>query len=122
MKRFLAGTLAVATAFSLSTGVAGAMTSSEVSDEYLETYSRLAGYVEGQQKGAGLTSSMRDIMLNYSGNESDYGSLYSSMKNDAANGYRLGTTMDILIGTGVTAVVLGAIIAAIQSGVIQLPF
>lgn len=45
----------------------------------------------------------------------------SSVANDAANRWTLGTTMDIILGTGIAALVLALAAGAYNAGVIQLP-
>ena len=58
-------------------------------------------------------------------NDASKGVLNSSLKNDANNGYKLGTTFEILLGTGIAAVLLAALGGAAYAGVIpgvQLPF
>ncbi|SQG63539.1 Uncharacterised protein [Corynebacterium renale] len=121
MKRFVAGVLAVATACSLSTGVANAKTSSEITDEEAIAYGILKAVEEKAAPGTGLTSSLKDVVASVDKPE-DLEVLNSSVRNDAANGYKLGTTYEILLGTGIAATVLAAIAAAIQSGAVKLPF
>lgn len=121
MKRFVAGVLAVATACSLSTGVANAKTSSDVNDLEMTGYILEKGIQELANPGTGVTSSLKDLARTDIKDE-DAKALFSSYRNDALNGYKLGTTFDILLGTGIAATVLAAIAAAIQSGAVKLPF
>ncbi|SQG63540.1 Uncharacterised protein [Corynebacterium renale] len=121
MKRIVAGVLAVATACSLSTGVANAKTSSEVTQEELLAYVLLQGVKDKVNPGDGFTSSLWALPENNYKKIED-NPLHSSYLNDTANGYKLGTTFDILLGTGIAATVLAAIAAAIQSGAVKLPF
>lgn len=94
--RFTAGTLAAVTALALTTGTAQAKTSSEVSDVE-------AGlYVTGEiLKGNAVTSS--------GSSDSDptdiTKAIGSSLKNDTANGYPVGRTLQILMGVGIAGVV-----------------
>ncbi|PFG27739.1 hypothetical protein [Corynebacterium renale] len=122
MKRFIAGVLAVATACSLSTGVANAKTSSEIDEPYMQSYLIAKRISEWLEPGSGFTSSTREHGMSQEITTEDLKAMGSSYKNDVANNYRIGTTQDILIGTGIAATVLAAIAAAIQSGAVKLPF
>lgn len=149
MKRFTAAALAAATAFSLAATPAQAADdvaylrglnkpggSSAVTDTELAGYAVAAGLVEGLNKAdltnnQGLTSSVRDMVERDEKNntnkfsDASKGVLNSSLKNDANNGYKLGTTFEILLGTGIAAVLLAALGGAAYAGVIpgvQLPF
>lgn len=148
MKRFTAAALAAATAMSLAVAPAQAADdnlylrglnkpggSSSVTNQELGAYMFSAGLVEEANEANltnnhGATSSIRDMgerdaksgtknLLN-----ATQGALNSSFKNDANNGYKLGTTFEILLGTGIAAVVLAALGGAAYAGVIpgvQLP-
>lgn len=121
MKRFVAGVLAVATACSLSTGVANAKTSSDVTDGEALAHILKMGALEFAEPGTGMTSSQKPL-YNTDNELKNWKGLASSYKNDTLNGYKTGTTFDILLGTGIAATVLAAIAAAIQSGAVKLPF
>ena len=148
-KRFTAAALAAATAISLASAPAQAADdnlhlrelnkpggSSDVTDLELAGYFVAAGIVEGANganitNNQGVTSSIRSIAERDSKNgterlgEAAEGALNSSFKNDANNGYKLGTTFEILLGTGIAAVLLAALGGAAYAGVIpgvQLPF
>lgn len=149
MKRFTAAALAAATAISLAAAPAQAADdnlylrglnkpggSSAVTDRELAGYALAAGLVEGFSEAdltnnKGLTSSVRDMLERDEKNKTHKfddaakGALNSSLKNDANNGYKLGTTFEILLGTGIAAVLLAALGGAAYAGVIpgvQLPF
>lgn len=149
MKRFTAAALAAATAISLAAAPAQAADdvvylrglnkpggSSAVTDAELAGYAVAAGFVEGANKAdltnnQGITSSVRDMVERDEKNnthkfdDASKGVLNSSLKNDANNGYKLGTTFEILLGTGIAAVLLAALGGAAYAGVIpgvQLPF
>ncbi|QPK79256.1 hypothetical protein G7Y31_00515 [Corynebacterium lizhenjunii] len=125
MKRFAAGAVAVATALSLSTGVASAADSSnESSLPALEglTYAVVAAK-NGQSephKGSTEQSSKAGSTA-----ESHFETYKSSYANDVKNSYPAGTTADILWGTGIAAAILGLIGFVANSGLIpglKLPF
>lgn len=128
MKRFAAGVVAAATALSLSTGVASAAgdpnaQNGSSNDAYTTGYV-IAGFAKEVVGQDGVTSSVENIAENSKadGNRSP---LFSSFKSDAANGWKVGTTFDILWGTGVAVAVLGAAYTAVQNGLIpgvSLPF
>ena len=149
MKRFTAAALAAATAFSLAAAPAQAADetaflrglnkpggSSTVTETELASYAIAAGLVEGLNEAEltnneGLTSSVRDMIARDEKNKTHKfddaakGALNSSLKNDANNGYKLGTTFEILLGTGIAALVLAVLGGAAYAGVIpgvQLPF
>ena len=142
MKRFTAAALAAATAMSLAVAPAQAADevaylrglnkpggSSAVTDTELAGYALAAGLVEGLNEAEltnneGITSSVRDMLERDEKNkthkfdDASKGVLNSSLKNDANNGYKLGTTFEILLGTGIAVVVLAALGGAAYAGVI----
>ena len=107
-----------------------------MTDTELASYAIAAGLVEGLNEAEltnneGLTSSVRDMIARDEKNKTHKfddaakGALNSSLKNDANNGYKLGTTFEILLGTGIAALVLAVLGGAAYAGVIpgvQLPF
>ena len=139
MKRIAAATLAAATAVSLTALPAQAEendlqsfrdqlkpeSASEVSDAYLAGYKAEAKIREELRPGTGYSQSYkRSSEKNQVPN-----SATSSLKNDAARGYKLGTTYDILVGPGIAAAVLAVLgLGAAAAGMIpgvelpQLPF
>ena len=119
MKRFAAGAVAVATALSLSTGVASAKEPGEaILDGFVEEF------VSAPHWGSAKTSSK--ITDGDQGSSEAQANFYkSSYKNDGNADYKLGTTADILWGVGIAAAVLAAGAAAVNAGVIpgvSLPF
>ena len=139
MKRIAAATLAAATAVSLTALPAQAEendlqsfrdqlkpeSASEVNDAYLAGYITQAKVRERLEPGTGYSGPFK------SSSEKNQvpKSATSSLKNDAARGYKVGTTYDILVGTGIAAAVvavlgLGAAAAVMIPGVElpQLPF
>lgn len=142
MKRFTAAALAATTAISLAAAPAQAADdnlylrglnkpggSSAVSDEELGAYFIGAGLVEGANElnltdNEGVTSSIRSMAERDAKNNTERldnaadGALKSSFKNDANQGYKLGTTFEILLGTGIAAVVLAILGGAAAAGVI----
>lgn len=124
MKRFTAAALAAATAVSLAAAPAQAATKSpsQVTDEEAIAYVVAAGIAEAIKPGSGFSgpyggSSQKDLIPN---------DISSSVRNDVANGYKVGTTYDILVGTGIALGVLallggGAAAAGLIPG-FALPF
>ena len=128
MKRMTAAAVAAATAMSLATVPAiaqegsadtGTGKSSEIENEDALDYAR-----DNADKATGLaknalgkeTQEERDKALN---------PLASSLKSDKANNWAPGKTADILLGTGITAAILGLIAFFANSGGglnLKLPF
>ena len=119
MKRINAAALAAVTAVALAAVPAQAQegdlqslrdqlhpkSASEVSDAYLAGYKAQARVREELNPGTGYSqpykrSSEKNQVPN---------SATSSLKNDAARGYKLGTTYDILMGTGIAAAVIAVL-------------
>ncbi|KXI15255.1 hypothetical protein HMPREF3227_02550 [Corynebacterium sp. CMW7794] len=131
MKRFAAGAVAVATALSLSTGVASAANTDEES-ALVGLAAGIYGAVNGvSEPASGSAETSSDAMDSSSKSEKAASSkayidfYQSSWDNDANNKYKLGTTADILWGFGIAAAVLAAGAAAVNAGVIpgvSLPF
>ena len=143
MKRITAAALAATTALSLAAVPAQAeedtlndtlqnienavnpKKASDVNDAYLGAYIGQAKVRERLEPGTGYSGPFK------SSSEKNQvpKSATSSLKNDAARGYKVGTTYDILVGTGIAAAVvavlgLGAAAAVMIPGVElpQLPF
>lgn len=143
MKRITAAALAATTALSLAAVPAQAeedtlndtlenletavnpKKASDVNDAYLAGYITQAKVRERLEPGTGYSGPFK------SSSEKNQvpKSATSSLKNDAARGYKVGTTYDILVGTGIAAAVvavlgLGAAAAGMIPGVElpQLPF
>lgn len=113
MKRFTAASLAAATALTLVAMPAQAETkdnkkTSADSDIYVAGYVMRGVVKEGLNPGTGLTPAMKSILKDYKEGD-DISAVESSLRNDAANGYKVGTTFDILLGTGISAVLLALI-------------
>ncbi|MDK8241843.1 hypothetical protein [Corynebacterium coyleae] len=145
MKRTAAAVLAATTALSLATvpaqaveidgketGGYGYAASSQVTDELLGWYLLAAVAAEVDKPGEGFSApymgSSKAGMFETK-TDKDVANqntvMKSSFQNDANNGYKLGTTYDILVGTGIAALVLAVLGGAAYAGVIpgvQLPF
>ena len=126
MKRITAATLAATTALSLAAVPAQAeddtlndtlqnienavnpKKASDVNDAYLGAYIGQAKVRERLEPGTGYSGPFK------SSSEKNQvpKSATSSLKNDAARGYKVGTTYDILVGTGIAAGVLALVGAA----------
>ena len=148
MKRFTAAAVAAATALSLSIAPATAAEkgSSEVSEAEVFGYILKQGFKEavggdgfassvdyGIEKGAEAisskgssegSSSPEEIKegLETAGSAKDVA--MSSLKNDTAKEYPVGTTAEIIVGTSIAAIVLGLIagvVNAVNSGLIKIP-
>lgn len=133
MKRIATAAVAAATAVSLIAAPAQAAetrASSQVSD--LEAGVFLFGKVlkDTANPGTGLSApfagSSKSGMFKTdsekaAANQSDI--VKSSFKNDIVNGYKAGTTYDILVGTGIAAAIIALLGgAAASQGLIKLPF
>lgn len=131
MKRIAAASLAAVTALSLAATPAQALkgygydSSSKVTDAELGAYAIYAGTAELAEEGKGISkpykqSSDSGIFESSKGEDGAYlnGALTSSGKNDANQGYPLGTTYDILVGTGIAVAVLAVLGGVAASGVI----
>lgn len=144
MKRFTAAALAAATAISLAaapaqaieiegeeTGGYGHAASSQVTDAELGVYFLAALAAEYAKEGEGFSAPfMGSSRAGIFDTETDKdlanqgAVMTSSYQNDANNGYKLGTTYDILVATGIAAAVLAVLGGAAYAGVIpgvQLP-
>ncbi|MDK8799474.1 hypothetical protein HMPREF3048_00410 [Corynebacterium sp. HMSC075D04] len=145
MKRTAAAVLAATTALSLAavpahaveiagkeTGGYGHAASSQVTEAELGVYALAAIAAEFDKPGEGFSapfmgSSKAGMFETKTDKEiaNQNAVMTSSYQNDANNGYKLGTTYDILVGTGIAALVLAALGGAAYAGVIpgvQLPF
>lgn len=119
-RRITAAAIATVTALSLTTGVANAKTSSEVTD------AEAGFYVTGELlKGNVATSSGSSESVDTTGKVDPIKVIGSSLKNDTAQGYPVGTTIQILAGFGIAGAVailgLAAHGAADLISKIQLP-
>lgn len=136
MKRIAAASLAAVTALSLAAAPAQALegynhdSSSKVTDLQLLGYIGHAIEAEADEKGTGFSkpyvqSSENDVFKSSSktnegkdGKEAKDHPHTSSWRNDANQGYPIGTTYDILVGTGIAVAVLAVLGGIAASGVI----
>lgn len=120
MKRFTAAALAAATSLALVAMPAEAAEtkrSSEITDAQAGAYMILGALVEANKEGAGVS---QPFLRSSENGVPDAAT--SSIKNDVAKGYKIGTTWDILVGTGIAAAilaVLGGGAWAYQQGLIK---
>ena len=138
MKRITAAALAATTAISLAaapaqaveidgkeTGGYGHAASSQVTDVELGVYALAAIAAELEKEGQGISGPYAgSSRLGIFDTETDEdianqsAVMKSSFQNDANRGYKLGTTYDILVGTGIALAVLAAVGGAAAAGVI----
>ncbi|MDY3126671.1 MAG: hypothetical protein SOW59_00865, partial [Corynebacterium sp.] len=138
MKRFIAATVAVATAFSLSNGVASAASSGssektdvenfvdavELSSEIVDTQVEMDTKYPNATNTKKQTSSQefrndvaeKSAKSDLSSTEGKLSAVKayldvskSSIENDYKNNYKFGTTTDILIGVGIVAAIFAVI-------------
>ena len=144
-RRFIAAGLAAATALSLSVAPAQAQlkfpgpgngynkqSSSQVTENEAGWYILGALAQGGADKGwpgfskpsmGSSQSGMFKLPDDKAGAQQDLNNAFlSSYRNDANRGYKLGTTYDILVGTGIAAAILALFGVAQQQGLIKLPF
>lgn len=135
MKRLAAATLASATALSLAVTpalAADSRGSSNISDEEILNYASVMFYKEATS-GDGVSkpfagSSRAGIFKNETKEDATRQAnvMRSSYQSDYSNGWKIGTTYDVLVGTGIAAVVLAVLgVAASATGVLpafNLPF
>lgn len=132
MRRGIPLVLATVTALSLSTGVAAAKPSSEVGIYEASAYVAEKVHQEAVDPGTGVTSSFSHVTETIGNNSQppedigefigDWSALLSSAKNDAANGYKLGTTYEIVRGTGIAVTVIGILLVIAKVANLPLPF
>lgn len=119
-RRFIAVGLAAATALSLSVAPAQAQ------NNWTSSYNDFFGQNGSSSKRMGQAARKGDVAEVVRIQKEIYdarANMDGSIKNDRANGYKYGTTFDILLGTGVAAAllaILGGV--AFQQGLIKLPF
>ena len=122
MKRFTAAALAATTALSLAAGPAQAEEGNQKDLSDIVSPNRASDVTDAHLAGAKLKAEARELRNEGSGYSGPYKSsseknlvpksAKSSLKNDVARGYKLGTTYDILVGTGIAAGVLALVGAA----------
>lgn len=138
-RRFAAAGLAAATALSLSVAPAQAdeewalnkKTSSEVTDTELGFYALGRVLAEAAEEGTGFSAPFKgsseagifEIPQDKDGIKNAQSAVFgSSFRNDANQGYKLGTTYDILVGTGIALTILAGLGGfALQQGLLKLP-
>ncbi|WOH94670.1 hypothetical protein [Corynebacterium urealyticum] len=125
MRRITTAAVAAATALSLATVPAAQAadgrptSSSQISDNDVWGAMGLTGLIldfTGQPADKAFTSSIMNMKEG-----TNVKPLMSSFKNDIVHGYRFGTTFDILLGTGIVAVLLAGAAAAQAQGLLKLP-
>ena len=148
MKRFTAGVVAVAAALPLSTGVAGAAdgkTSSEVTDGEVgvaitkavakeafggdgfgSSIDVAADVISSKAEKGEIGSSDIENLKNAADRGSSDEFLVSTIKSDVANDWKIGQTLDIILGVTIAAIstllVGGAAVGADAAGIIDIPW
>ncbi|WCZ35568.1 MULTISPECIES: hypothetical protein [Corynebacterium] len=122
MKRITAAALAATTALSLAAVPAQAEEGNQKDFSDIVSPDRASDVTDGHLAAAKLKAEARELRNEGSGYSGPYKSsseknlvpksAKSSLKNDVARGYKLGTTYDILVGTGIAAGVLALVGAA----------
>ncbi|APT91682.1 hypothetical protein CPHO_00660 [Corynebacterium phocae] len=134
MKRLSAGLVATITALTLSTAVAHAQEGSSEKSSSEVSHGEAIGYAIGAATTGNMTSSIKGDKDKFTsseigekagkGNIGKAALFLSSVRNDAAKGYPVGTTAEITLGAIIAGVVLaiGAGLAhALHTGLMQLP-
>ncbi|WP_297850776.1 hypothetical protein [uncultured Corynebacterium sp.] len=121
-RRFIAASLATATALSLSVAPAHA----DIDDIELpmtSSYESSSKRIDKRLKDANASGNPKEIVRAIDIASAFEKFMQPSYDNDLNNGYKLGTTFDILWGTGLAVAILAAAGGyAYQNGMIQLPF
>lgn len=121
-RRFIAASLATATALSLSVTPAHA----DIGDIELSmtsSYESSSKRIDKRLKDAEASGNPKEIVRAIDIASAFEKFMQPSYDNDLNNGYKLGTTFDILWGTGLAVAILAAAGGyAYQNGMIQLPF
>ena len=122
MKRITAAALAATTALSLAAVPAQAEEGNQKDLSDIVSPDRASDVTDAHLAAAKLKAEARELRNEGSGYSGPYKSsseknlvpksAKSSLKNDVARGYKLGTTYDILVGTGIAAGVLALVGAA----------
>jgi len=116
-RRIVAAGLAAATALSLSVAPAQAAPKPAQTSSY-ESSSKM---VEKSLKDAIESGDKKKVERAINSAESLGKFLKPSSDNDQKNKYKIGTTFDILLGTGIAVAVLALLGGAAQSGQLPLP-
>lgn len=118
-RRFIAASLATATALSLSVAPAHADIELPMTSSYESSSKR----IDKRLKDANASGNSKEIVRAIDIASAFEKFMQPSYDNDLNNGYKLGTTFDILWGTGLAVAILAAAGGyAYQNGMIQLPF
>ena len=122
MKRITAAALAATTALSLAAVPAQAEEGNQKDLSDIVSPDRASDVTDAHLAAAKLKAEARELRNEGSGYSGPYKSsseknlvpksAKSSLKNDVARGYKLGTTYDILVGTGIASGVLALVGAA----------
>ena len=122
MKRITAAALAATTALSLAAVPAQAEEGNQKDLSDIVSPDRASDVTDAHLAAAKLKAEARELRNEGSGYSGPYKSsseknlvpksAKSSLKNDVARGYKLGTTYDILVGSGIAAGVLALVGAA----------
>ena len=118
-RRFIAAGLAATTALSLSVAPAYAAVERPMTSSYESSSKR----IDKSLKDANKSGDPKEIRRAMSSADAFEKFMKPSYDNDLNNAYKIGTTFDILLGTGVAAAllaILGGV--AFQQGLIKLPF
>jgi len=120
-RRFVAAGLAAATALSLS--VAPAQAEPDIELPMTSSYETSSKRIDKRLKDANASGDGKKISRAIDIASAFEKFMKPSYDNDLNNGYKIGTTFDILLGTGVAAAILAVLGgAAFQQGLIKLPF
>ena len=119
-RRFVAAGLAAATALSLS--VAPAQAEPDIELPMTSSYETSSKRIDKSLKDANKSGDPKEIRRAMSSADAFEKFMKPSYDNDLDNAYKIGTTFDILLGTGVAAALLALLGgAAFQQGLIKLP-
>ena len=120
-RRFIAASLAAATALSLSVSPAQAQVDIELpmTSSYESSSKRIEKRLDDANASGNPKERVRAIDIASAFEEF----MKPSVENDMNNAYKIGTTFDILWGTGLAVAILAAAGGyAYQNGLIKLPF
>lgn len=116
MRKFTAAILTAATAMTLSVGPAWGEVQTEATSSYAAIWSGMKDRYD-KAKANGDEEKMSSLEAEANRFEEVAG---SAEQNDRDNGFKLGTTFDIILGTGVAAVLLAVAGLLVNAGL--LPF
>lgn len=120
MRKFTAAIVTAATAMSLSVGPAWGAVGVEKQEGETSSYTAIWAGMKSRYNKA-QKSGDQEKMMRLEAEANRFEEVTGSAeRNDRDNGYKLGTTFDILIGTGVAAVLLAVAGFLINTGMIPL--